>query len=110
MIASAPRRHRMRGIMALAAHRRRGFVILAATAALLAGCGGERKVAAGNDVEMRDMDVVDGTINDSMTDLDAVQADSVGLANEAGSGEGRAARPRIANEAAGEDDEAVTPE
>ncbi len=49
----------------------------------LAGCGGGDK-AAGNAVEMRDMEVVDGTVNDSMTDLDAVKADGVGAVENAG--------------------------
>jgi hypothetical protein len=56
----------------------------AATACLaLAACGGGNKTA-GNDVEMRDLEVVDGTVNDSMTDLDAVKADGVGAVNNAG--------------------------
>jgi hypothetical protein len=46
--------------------------------AVLAGCGGQQ-AAAGNDVEMRDMDVVDGTANDAMTDLDAVRSDGIGV-------------------------------
>jgi len=55
-----------------------------ATACLaLAGCGGGKE-AAGNAVEMRDMEVVDGTVNDSMTDLDAVKADGVGMVENAG--------------------------
>jgi hypothetical protein len=49
----------------------------------LSACGGGEK--SGNSVEMRDMEVVDGTVNDSMTDLDAVKADGVGAVNNAGS-------------------------
>jgi hypothetical protein len=51
---------------------------------LLAGCGGGTETS-GNAVEMRDMEVVDGTVNDSMTDLDAVKADGLGAVNNAGS-------------------------
>jgi len=59
------------------------FPALAMAALMLAGCGGNKQ-AAGNDVEMRDMEVVDGTVNDSMTDLDAVRADGVGALNNSG--------------------------
>jgi len=65
------------------------FLALAASAAL-AGCGGNTQTA-GNDVEMRDMEVVDGTVNDSMTDLDAVRSDGVGVANNSGETTHRAA-------------------
>lgn len=51
---------------------------------LLAACGGGTETS-GNAVEMRDMEVVDGTVNDSMTDLDAVKADGLGAVNNAGS-------------------------
>lgn len=51
---------------------------------LLTSCGGGSKETTGNMVEMRDMDIVDGTVNDSMTDLDAVRADGVGMAEHAG--------------------------
>jgi hypothetical protein len=51
---------------------------LALAVALLAGCGA-KKTAAGNAVEMRDMEVVDGTANDAMTDLDAVRSDGIGV-------------------------------
>ena len=60
------------------------FALLATLAASLAlsACGGEKK--SGNSVEIRDMEVVDGTVNDSMTDLDAVKADGVGNVDNAG--------------------------
>lgn len=50
---------------------------------LAAACGGGSDTT-GNTVEMRDMEVVDGTVNDSMTDLDAVKADGVGAVDNAG--------------------------
>jgi hypothetical protein len=60
----------------------RGLMVAAAVV-LLAGCGSDKK-AAGSAVEMRDMDVVDGTANDSMTDLDAVRSDGVGVGSNSG--------------------------
>jgi hypothetical protein len=41
--------------------------------ALLAACGGGEK--SGNSVQMKDMEVVDGTATDAMTDLDGVQSE-----------------------------------
>jgi hypothetical protein len=58
-------------------------MIAAAAVLLLAGCGSDKK-AAGSAVEMRDMDVVDGTANDAMTDLDAVRSDGVGVGSNTG--------------------------
>jgi hypothetical protein len=50
----------------------------------LSACGGADE-KAGQKVEMRDMEVVDGTINDAMTDLDAARTDGTALAgNNAG--------------------------
>ncbi len=49
----------------------------------LAACGGAKE-SDQKQVEMRDMDVVDGTINDSMTNLDAVRGDGTALANSSG--------------------------
>lgn len=54
------------------------------TCLALAACSGGGNKTEGNAVEMRDMEVVDGTVNDSMTDLDAVKADGVGAVNNAG--------------------------
>lgn len=44
----------------------------------LAGCGGAEK--GGNTVQMKDMEVVDGTATDAMTDLDGVQSEGTSLA------------------------------
>ncbi len=59
------------------------MILLAASSLLLAGCGG-KKTAASNVVEMRDMEVVDGTANDDMTDLDAVRTNGIGVGDNAG--------------------------
>lgn len=83
------------------------FLALAASAAL-AGCGGKTQTA-GNDVEMRDMEVVDGTVNDSMTDLDAVRSDGVGMTNNSGETPHRAA-PAADEPANGADTETVASE
>jgi hypothetical protein len=60
-----------------------GLIALTATSMLVAGCG-QNKTAAGNAVEMRDMEVVDGSVNDDMTDLDAVRRNGIGVGNEMG--------------------------
>lgn len=54
------------------------MVALGMAATLLAACGGTQ----GEDeqsVTMRDMEVVDGTATDAMTDLDGVQAEGLDL-------------------------------
>ncbi|MBT2188930.1 hypothetical protein [Sphingobium nicotianae] len=60
------------------------LALIAALAASLALGACEDKKAAGNAVAIHDMEVVDGTVNDSMTDLDAVKADGVGNVDNAG--------------------------
>lgn len=47
---------------------------------LLGACDGSKPAAGGN-VTMRDMEVVDGTANDSMTDLDNATTDGTLLSN-----------------------------
>lgn len=60
---------------------RSGFAtVLLSSLVALTACGGAQE-SERKQVEMRDMDVVDGTINDSMTNLDAVRADGTALAN-----------------------------
>lgn len=44
----------------------------------LAACGGAEK--SSNSVQMKDMEVVDGTASDAMTDLDGVQSEGTPLA------------------------------
>ncbi|MFK4794310.1 hypothetical protein [Sphingobium sp. ZW T5_29] len=41
---------------------------------MLTACGGEEK--SSNTVQMKDLEVVDGTTTDAMTDLDGVQSDA----------------------------------
>lgn len=59
------------------------ILALAATAAMLSGCKTKTSTVAGNDVQMRDMEVVDGTTNDAMTDLDAVSANDISTSSNA---------------------------
>ncbi|MFT3967202.1 MAG: hypothetical protein QM690_15105 [Sphingobium sp.] len=55
-----------------------------ATALLsLSACNGSKPSGGGN-VAMRDMEVVDGTANDSMADLDNATADGTPLSNAGG--------------------------
>lgn len=56
-------------------------VIVTALLSLAACTQGEEAVTADGEVEMRDMEVIDGTVNDDMTNLDAVRADGTGLAS-----------------------------
>lgn len=57
---------------------------------MLAACGGGDK--GGNKVEMKDMEVVDGTASDAMTDLDGVQSEG-GSATMPGNEAANAAAP-----------------
>ncbi len=84
-----------------------GLMALAAACALLAGCG-DSNSAASNAVEMRDMDVVDGTVSDDMTDLDAVRSNGVGAGESAGNSAAPNAAPAPQPSAA--DTEAVPAE
>lgn len=63
--------------------------VLLACCALVAACGGETK--GGNSVQMKDMEVVDGTATDAMTDLDGVQSEGGMLALPAGNAASNAA-------------------
>ncbi len=64
----------------------------------LAACGGEEK--GGNAVQMKDLEVVDGTATDAMTDLDGVQSEGTSVSMPGGNSS-RAA-PRKDSEAAAE--------
>ena len=86
-----------------------GLLPAIAATALLAGCGGN-KTAATNAVEMRDMEVVDGTINDAMTDLDAVSASGTGVGNNAGNASTATRAAGTAAEEPAADAEAVASE
>lgn len=57
------------------------LIITAATLCavpLMGGCGGKDK--AGGNIQMKDMEVVDGTATDAMTDLDGVQGEGTAIA------------------------------
>ncbi|EQB31606.1 hypothetical protein M529_13805 [Sphingobium ummariense RL-3] len=69
----------------------------AASAPLLAGCSGSDK--EGKAVQMKDMEVVDGTATDAMTDLDGVQSEGTSVALSAGNAS-NASAPARAPEAA----------
>lgn len=54
--------------------------LILSTVPCLSACGDSNPAPGGN-VTMRDMEVVDGTANDSMADLDNVTADGTLLSN-----------------------------
>lgn len=76
----------------------------AALALTLAACGGGEK-EAGNTVALKDMEVVDGTASDAMTDLDGVRAE--GTAMIAGNGSNSSSPAPAAKAPAEEKDEAA---
>lgn len=49
-------------------------------ALMLAACGGEDEATNSVEVQMKDLEAVDGTINDAMTDLDGVQMEGTAMA------------------------------
>lgn len=76
--------------------------VIAVTALPLAACGGEK---SGNSVQMKDMEVVDGTATDAMTDLDGVQSEGTAIAVPAGNAANAAPpAPPADNRAAARDD------
>lgn len=58
--------------------RRNAMTVAFAMLFALAACGSADK--GGNKVEMKDMEVVDGTATDAMTDLDGVQSEGTAVA------------------------------
>ncbi|WP_443971932.1 hypothetical protein [Sphingobium sp. CR28] len=78
------------------------MLCVALSAIALASCG-KSEESPTKKVEMRDMEAVDGTISDAMTDLDAVQVDGTALANNAAGSTAPASARRKTREA---DDEA----
>lgn len=59
---------------------------------LTTGCGGVKDSGNTTEVQMKDLETVDGTINDAMTDLDGVQSEGTAMA-ETGSNSGTSAAP-----------------
>ena len=74
----------------------------------VAGCGKDEKT--GNTVQMKDLEVVDGTATDAMTDLDGVQSDApVQAIPGTGAGNATAAsKPDPAANAASSDTEVLS--
>lgn len=69
---------------------RAGIGLMAAGLAIsLSGCGEKKDSANMSEVQMKDLDAADGTINDAMTDLDGVQTEGTALV-EAGNASGNA--------------------
>lgn len=73
---------------------------LLAGCAALSACGG--KDNGGNSVQMNDMEVVDGTATDAMTDLDGVQSEGTAVALPAANA-GSNASPPVSRPAASAD-------
>lgn len=61
-------------------------------AMLTGGCGSKEEVGNATEVQMKDLETVDGTINDAMTDLDGVQSEGTAMA-ETGNASAPAASP-----------------
>jgi ABC-type uncharacterized transport system auxiliary subunit len=91
--------------------RMRRIFTVALLAASLAACS--QKDEGGNKVQMKDMEVVDGTATDAMTDLDGVQSEgtTVALPSDNAATGNSAAKPAsekpTAEKAAGEDSEVL---
>jgi hypothetical protein len=72
------------------------YASLAIMTLSLAACGGSGE-KSGNSVQMKDMEVVDGTASDAMTDLDGVQSEGTSVvlpgSNSAGNASAPAAKP-----------------
>jgi hypothetical protein len=72
----------------------------------LVACGG--KDEGGNKVQMKDMEVVDGTATDAMTDLDGVQSEGGALAMPDNGTNASAAAPAPKEKAAAADAEVLS--
>ncbi|MFC3442639.1 hypothetical protein ACFOKF_15800 [Sphingobium rhizovicinum] len=90
---------------------RRVATLLFVTACLpLAACG--EKQQSETKVQMKDMEVVDGTATDAMTDLDGVQSEGTAVAMptgnaSAGNSSSAPAKPAAPEKPAGDDAEVV---
>ena len=84
--------------------RRFNCLMLFAAPLALSACNSGTTTAS-NSVAMRDMEVVDGTVSDGMTDLDAAKVD--GTAMEQAAGNNAAEAKPVANAAAAKDSEVV---
>ena len=86
----------------------RRHVLAAITLSLLplAACGGADKTET--KVEMKDMEVVDGTTSDAMTDLDGVQSEGTAIAPTGNATTSATAPAKPAADSAGEDTEILS--
>jgi|GEM_PF-2583027 len=74
-------------------------------ALMLAACGGGADEATNSvEVQMKDLEAVDGTINDAMTDLDGVQVEGTAMAENGNSADNSAIPP-----SASQDTETASP-
>lgn len=72
----------------------------------LSACDGADKTET--KVEMKDMEVVDGTTSDAMTDLDGVQSEGTTIAPTGNATTSAAASAKPATDPAGEDTEVLS--
>lgn len=73
------------------------FLVMLPLALTMSACGGKKQSSVTSDVEMRNMQVVDGTTSDAMTDLDGAREGSL----PAAAGNGAAAASKAAPARAG---------
>lgn len=70
-------------------------------ALLTSACGGHEEKAT-NSVAMKDLEVVDGTATDAMTDLDGVRVEGTAMAPASSHAATQPAEPQATNESAAE--------
>ena len=85
--------------------RRNAMTVAFAMLFALAACGSADK--GGNKVEMKDMEVVDGTATDAMTDLDGVQSEGTAIASPGNAAANTSSAAQPAAEPAGGDAEVL---
>lgn len=86
--------------------RRTALTTLLLSLSALSACGGADKTET--KVEMKDMEVVDGTTSDAMTDLDGVQSEGTTVAPTGNATTSAAASAKPATDPAGEDTEVLS--
>ena len=77
----------------LARPRLRSALACLALGLALAGCGGKEKGGNSTGLAMKDLEMADGTVSDSMTDLDGVQSEGTAMAPVANAAPPAAAAP-----------------